>query len=129
MTNVPDNFSDDPITERLACYFEELYAYLVEEGVPEDCLPSPWHVLRRITQAIDHDKLRGWLDAYIAVEAQTDEDDEIPEDPYHQRPTVRRRPSYLKALDAERTDTPQTNENTPEHTQTTPDKTNRADTP
>ena len=127
MTNLPDSFGDDPVTERLACYFEELYAYLIEEGVPEDCLPSPWHVLRRVTQAIDHEKLKEWLDAYVAVEAQpedseTDEDDlteddldpEDLEDPRHKiggprtryaskpgssRPEVKRRPSYLRALD------------------------------
>jgi len=109
MTHLPD-FSDDPVTERLACYFEELYAYLIEEGVPEDCLPSPWHVLRRVTQAIDHAKLRGWLDAYVAVEAQDEDETDDPEtdsknpashrgSPGSARPDVRRRPSYLKALD------------------------------
>jgi len=107
MTNLPDNFSDDPVTERLACYFEELYAYLIEEGVPEDCLPSPWHVLRRVTQAIDHERLRGWLDAYVAVEAQAQDDDEgdgeraDPRHPGSARPEVRRRPSYLRALEAD----------------------------
>ena len=73
---IPDIFSDDAPTERLASYFEELYEYLVEQGVPEECLPSPWHVLRRVTKAIDHELLREWLDAYSAVESEITEDDE-----------------------------------------------------
>ena len=106
---LPDSFSDDPVTERLACYFEELYAYLLEEVVPEDCLPSPWHVLRRVTKAIDHEKLKEWLDAYVSVEAiDQDEDDgenadpgDDDPDPSRERLPARRpkrRPSYLRAL-------------------------------
>lgn len=96
-------FDADPQTERLASYFEDLYGYLLAQGVPEDCLPSPWHVLRRVTKAIDHELLREWLDAYVAVEADPDlaseDDDEDDEDPEPPRRRARPRPSYLRALD------------------------------
>jgi hypothetical protein len=103
----PDMFSDDAQTERLASYFEELYEYLLEMGVPEECLPSPWHVLRRVTKAIDHDLLREWLDAYASVESEADEDDDEEDDEGEQRSSeavrqrsrTRVRPSYLRALD------------------------------
>lgn len=103
---VQDIFSDDPAAERLASYFEELYEYLLAEGVPEECLPSPWHVLRRVTKAIDHEQLREWLDAYSSVEAELDdsedEDDDVPVhegEPPHERP--KHKPPYLRALSAE----------------------------
>jgi hypothetical protein len=109
---VPDIFCDDPNTERLASYFVELYDYLAERGVPEECLPNPWHVLRRVTKVIDHELVREWLDAYSDVEAEIEE--EGPETPtFPPRTQTRRsrpRPSYLRALDgarqppAERTD-------------------------
>lgn len=99
---IPDIFSDDPPTERLASYFEELYEYLVEQGVPEECLPSPWHVLRRVTKAIDHELLREWLDAYAAVEAEIEDDEDDEDEPFEgsrPRGRARPRPSYLVALD------------------------------
>lgn len=103
---IPDIFTEDPPTERLASYFEELYEYLVEQGVPEECLPSPWHVLRRVVKAIDHELLREWLDAYSAVEAEIedDEDDDAPVHSEHpsQAPSSRFRPSYLRALETKR---------------------------
>lgn len=105
---VPDIFCDDPNTERLASYFVELYDYLAERGVPEECLPNPWHVLRRVTKAIDHELVREWLDAYSEVEAEIDdEDDEDGEAPTFppSRAQTRRsrpRPSYLRALDGAR---------------------------
>jgi len=103
---IPDIFSDDPPTERLASYFEELYEYLVEQGVPEECLPSPWHVLRRVTKAIDQELLREWLDAYSAVESEIedDEDDDSVQDEESQpkpRGKKRPRPSYLRALETD----------------------------
>ena len=102
--DIQDLFSDDPPTARLASYFEELYEYLLEQGVPEECLPSPWHVLRRVTRAIDHELIREWLDAYSAVEGEIDDDDDdegFDEEPRgrHRPPAKRPRPSYLRALD------------------------------
>ena len=101
---IPDIFTDDPPTERLATYFEEIYEYLVESGVPEECLPSPWHILRRVTKAIDHELLREWLDAYAAVESEIEDDDEDDETPVFDEPRPRQRPrrprpSYLSVLD------------------------------
>lgn len=99
---IPDVFDGDPQTERLASYFEELYEYLLEQGVPEECLPSPWHVLRRVTKAIDHELIREWLDAYIAVEADPEPEGEEEEEEASftpQKRRVRPRPSYLRALD------------------------------
>lgn len=97
-----DIFADDAKTERLAEFFDDLYGYLLESGVPEDRLPSPWHVLSRVVRCIDPELLREWLDAYSAVEADPDhvppEDDEEDDAPRPDRPP-RRRPSYLRALD------------------------------
>lgn len=98
---LPDIFSDgSPQDEKLAAYFEEMYEYLLDEGVPEDRLPSPWHVLSRIVKCIDHDLLREWLDAYVAVEAEEVEEEEESEPPRTgPRPKPKRRPSYLRAID------------------------------
>lgn len=102
-------FADDQ-SRRLAGYFEELYDYLLEHGVPEECLPSPWHVLRHVTRSIDHELLQEWLDAYVAVESEGDsEEDEETEDgiPVEEteveaKPVRRRRlPPYLRALEPE----------------------------
>lgn len=102
-----DTFSDDPKTERLAEYFDDLYGYLIESGVPEDRLPSPWHVLSRVVRCIDPELLREWLDAYSAVEGEPDHDDEPDDEPdddeepdtHGQTRPPKRRPSYLRALD------------------------------
>ena len=104
-----DIFGEDVSTSRLASYFEELYEYLLEQGVPEECLPSPWHVLRRVTKAIDHELIHEWLDAYSAVEgeledeAENDDEDGIPvhDGEAQPRPRTRPRPSYLRALETE----------------------------
>jgi hypothetical protein len=104
---IPSIFDGDPSTERLASYFEELYEYLLEQGVPEDCLPSPWHVLRRVTKAVDHELLREWLDAYVAVEGEEDPEGDGDEEPSERSapvptpPRKRPAPSYLRALDQE----------------------------
>jgi hypothetical protein len=106
---IPNIFQGDEQTERLAGYFEELYDYLLAEGVPEDCLPSPWHVLRRVTRALDQELLREWLDAYVAVEGEEGDEDEDgeeegsqPEQPDTAAPRRKRpRPSYLRALGPE----------------------------
>lgn len=108
---IPEIFDGDEQTERLAGYFEEMYEYLLEQGVPEDCLPSPWHVLRRVTKAIDHEVLREWLDNYVAVEAENIDEDESEEGygtPLPAPPKRRARPgpSYLRALDPQDEDAP-----------------------
>ena len=99
---IPLIFAEDPTTKRLASYFEEIYAHFVESGVPEECLPSPWHILRHVTKAIDQDLLQDWLESYIRIEAELVEDDEegaLLEGPL---PRPRRpRPSYLSVLDPE----------------------------
>ena len=103
-----DIFSDDPQTERLAEFFDDLYGYLLESGVPEDRLPTPWHVLSRAVRCIDPELLREWLDAYSAVESESEPDDEdVDEDqapPAEQPEPPRRRPSYLRALEFEAPD-------------------------
>jgi hypothetical protein len=109
---LPEIFTEDPNEERLAGYFEELYDYLLEEGVPEDRLPNPWHVLSRVVRCIDSERLREWLDAYSAVEADPDHDILETEaegegtEPEPQR-RMRRRPSYLRILDDARPDEPE----------------------
>lgn len=92
-------FSQDPLSERLATYFEEIYTYLVEHNVPEECLPSPWHVLRHITQCVDDDLIHDWLDAYISLESEPLEGEEEPEVTSTKITVPKRRPSYLRPLD------------------------------
>jgi len=108
-----DIFADDPKTERLAEFFDDLYGYLLESGVPEDRLPSPWHVLSRVVRCIDPELLREWLDAYSAVEGEPEDEDEDKDDeeacdedekPHRQQRPPRRRPSYLRALETPRED-------------------------
>ena len=99
---LPDIFTEGTAQEtKLASYFEEMYDYLMEEGVPEDRLPSPWHMLSRMVKCIDPELMRDWMDAYVAVESEveseSDEDEDEPERP--QRPKMTRRPSYLRAID------------------------------
>lgn len=104
---LPEIFTNvDPSEEKLAGYFEEMYEYLIEEGVPEDRLPGPWHMLSRMVKCLDPELFREWLDAYAAVESEEqdlddDEDDDVLA-PYCPRPRPqRRRPEYLKALTLE----------------------------
>jgi hypothetical protein len=111
--------------EKLARYFEEMYEYLLEEGVPEDRLPSPWHMLSRMVKCIDPEIMRDWLDAYVAVETEAeggegddDDSDEAdldlsPEPERPQRPKMKRRPSYLRAIlndEDDKTDDPDASE-------------------
>jgi len=119
---LPDIFSEGtPQDEKLASYFEEMYEYLLEEGVPEDRLPSPWHVLSRIVKCIDQELLREWLDAYVAVEAEEVEEEEDSEPPRSgPRPKPKRRPSYLRAIDST-TETEQANGEPAEGPQTQTD--------
>jgi hypothetical protein len=102
---VPDIFADgDPSEAKLAGYFEEMYDFLLEEGVPEDRLPGPWHMLSRMVKCIDPELFREWLDAYVAVESEDndDEDDEDEIDPSPQpRPKPKRRPDYLRAIQSQ----------------------------
>lgn len=100
--SVTDIFSDDPQEERLASHFEELYQYLLDEGVPEECLPSPWHMLRRVVKAVDPSKIQDWLDAYADVEAdpepyEPEEDGPEPLTAAPPRPARRSYP-YLRVL-------------------------------
>jgi hypothetical protein len=98
---LPESLTDDPQTEKLASYFSEIYEFLIEEGVPEDRLPSPWHVLSRIVKCLDMDLLREWLDAYVRMEAEPEEEDDSEPAPGHPTPKrpPRHRPSYLRALE------------------------------
>jgi hypothetical protein len=100
---IPQSFTDDPQTEKLASYFSEIYEFLIEEGVPEDRIPSPWHVLSRVVKCIDTELLREWLDAYVRMEAEPEEDDDEEESTASEHPTPkkppRHRPSYLRALE------------------------------
>lgn len=101
---VPDIFTEgSPQEEKLAGYFEEMYDYLMQEGVPEDRLPGPWHMLSRMVRCIDPELLRDWLDAYVAVEGEgdleEDEDDTEAEPQAKARQPRRQRPSYLRAID------------------------------
>lgn len=96
---LPDIFSGDENAERLASYFEEIYDYLVEAGIPHDRLPSPWHILSRAVSCVDHERLREWLDAYVAIEADVDTDDTQISGMSPPKKSSRRRPSYLQALE------------------------------
>jgi hypothetical protein len=100
---VPDIFADgDPSEAKLAGYFEEMYDFLLEEGVPEDRLPGPWHMLSRMVKCIDPELFREWLDAYVAVESENtdeeDEEDEVDTSP-QPRPKPKRLPDYLRAIE------------------------------
>lgn len=105
---LPDIFTNgDPSEEKLAGYFEEMYDYLMEEGVPEDRLPGPWHMLSRMVKCLDPELFREWLDAYAAVESEDfeEEDEEDGESSSPQpRPKPKRRPDYLRALQTESDD-------------------------
>lgn len=101
---LPDIFTNgDPSEEKLAGYFEDMYAYLLEERVPEDRLPGPWHMLSRMVKCLDPDLLQEWLDAYAAVEAEPlaeggeEEASSVPQP----RPKPKRQPTYLRALNNE----------------------------
>lgn len=104
---LPDIFTNgDSSEEKLAGYFEEMYEYLIDEGVPEDRLPGPWHMLSRMVKCLDPELFREWLDAYAAVESEDlgDEEDgeEEIESSYPQpRPKPKRRPNYLRALESQ----------------------------
>jgi len=91
---------NDPESDRLSSYFEELYAYLVEHNVPEECLPSPWHILRRVLQCVDDDLVHEWLDDYVALEADSyEEGSSDSENSSSSSTPKKRRPSYLRPLD------------------------------
>ena len=103
---LPDIFTNgDPSEEKLAGYFEEMYEYLIDEGVPEDRLPGPWHMLSRMVKCLDPELFREWLDAYAAVESEDigeddDGEEEVVETSAPQpRPKPKRRPDYLRALE------------------------------
>ena len=98
---LPDIFTDgDPSEEKLAAYFEEMYEYLLTEGVPEDRLPGPWHMLSRMVKCLDAELFREWLDAYVVVEAEVYEGEEEEEGSsvLHPRPKPKKRPNYLRAI-------------------------------
>lgn len=109
---VPDIFAEgDPSEAKLAGYFEEMYEYLVAEGVPEDRLPGPWHMLSRMVKCIDPELIREWLDAYVAVEGELEDDDDEEEEDDEEmssgpkpRPKPRRRPDYLRAIETQMQD-------------------------
>lgn len=96
-------------SEKLSSYFDDLYETLLSHGVPEDRLPSPWHVLSRVLEAIDHDLLSEWVDAYVALESDgdpsynpTNQNPEQDSNPPSSQPgpwtPPRRQPNYLRAL-------------------------------
>ena len=99
---LPDFLMDyDPREVRLAKHFADLYEYLVSEGVPEDRLPGPWHMLSRVVKCVDPDLMQEWLDAYVRVEAEEYDENEVEEDApsFAPRPMPKRRPDYLRALE------------------------------
>lgn len=97
---LPPSFTTDPISKRLAAHFEEVYGYLTDSGVPEERLPNPWHVLSHAVQCIDHERLKTWVDSYIAIEAAPEGAPEpVPMiEPREHRPS-KWRASYLRMLD------------------------------
>lgn len=99
--SIPDAFKDEPLVEKLASYFEEIYTFLSESGVPEDRLPSPWHLLSRAVKCIDLELLRVWLDEYVRMESEPKdvEDSETQAARTEPKRPPRHRPSYLRALD------------------------------
>lgn len=95
---LPAIFMQDEQTARLAAYFEDIYGYLLEQGVPEVRLPSPWHVLSHMVDCLDGDRVAEWLEAYVGIEGvASDNPSELPaalSGPAPKRP----RPAYLRAL-------------------------------
>jgi hypothetical protein len=101
------DLDEESMMDRLAAHFEEIYIQLSESGVPEERLPSPWHILSHVIQCVDYALLREWIEAYIALEAE-EEDDEDDEGPYTVPvsepsrtlgpPLKRSRPEYLRPL-------------------------------
>jgi len=97
---VPDIFADgDPTEAKLAGYFEEMYDFLLDEGVPEDRLPGPWHMLSRMVKYLDPELFREWLDAYVGVEAEISDEEEGGDSTPQPRPKPKRRPDYLRAIE------------------------------
>lgn len=95
---LPAIFTQDEQTARLAAYFEDIYGYLLEQGVPEVRLPSPWHVLSHMVDCLDGDRVAEWLEAYVGIEghpsSQPSEPPAAAAGPSSKRP----RPAYLRAL-------------------------------
>lgn len=108
---LPTYFAEgDPSEARISSYFEEMYDFLLDAGVPEDRLPSPWHMLSRIVKCVDPELVREWLDLYVNMEAEMesilsseddDEDDSgIEDDDLFEAVVPKHRPSYLKVIDS-----------------------------
>lgn len=101
---LPGTASEDE--ERLARHFEDIYGYLLNARVPQERLPSPWHVLSRVVKCLDNPLLKEWLDSYVELEA---EPAPLPveESPTPPRAPPKYRPGYLKALEPETSEDPQ----------------------
>lgn len=95
---IPTCFADDENTARLAEFFEDIYEYLVEQDVPTDRLPSPWHVLSHVVGCLDEERMRHWLEAYVGLEGVVPSTrDRGRRDSPSAAPKVPR-PAYLKAI-------------------------------
>jgi hypothetical protein len=99
---LPGSFTQDAHTAKLAAYFEAIYTYLVDQGVPEERLPSPWHVLSHVVDCLDEERVGDWLEAYVGIEGVSPETEPEPlhavEPPAPKAPAKRPRPGYLRAL-------------------------------
>ena len=50
-------------------YIKTICALLKERNVPSSRYPSRYHVMSKLIEFIDHDKLNAWLEKYIEIEA------------------------------------------------------------
>jgi hypothetical protein len=98
---IPAMFTQDEHTEKLAAYFEDIYGYLIAQGVPEERLQSPWHVLSHVVDCIDGERMGEWIEAYLGIEgaAPSVAAEAVEAAPKEApSPTKRPRPAYLRAL-------------------------------
>lgn len=102
---IPPIFAKDEHTAKLAAYFEDMYGYLLEQGVPAERLPSPWHILSHVVDCLDAERIEQWVEAYVELEGRS-RDALSPDTSTPVQATKRPRPAYLRALteDAARED-------------------------
>jgi hypothetical protein len=95
---IPTIFQHNEQTARLAAYFEDLYDYLLAQGVPETRLPSPWHILSHVVDCLDEERIGQWLEAYVGIEGTSNVTTENRAAPAPSAPRRVPRPAYLRAL-------------------------------
>jgi hypothetical protein len=88
--------------ELMGVYFDDIYYQLQAKGVPEERLPTVWHILSRIMDHhVNWDGLLNWVDQYAEMEHDPllREELEAIENPAPPPQKPRYRPSWLKVVD------------------------------